>query len=215
MKQNRRKRKREALKVENTISLAIGQTLKPAIDSTKRTSTPLQGKVVAVSTVLDAASEADHKVENSYSAVISLCQKAGAQTTAQVHKKVFCVVATDSAAGYGTQTASQRVRKAWKRNITVARVEWLEKCIQERCLLPFTDEFVLQPSERQIEREELKKQQNFSNVSEKKPIAEADMELEERQLDLGCCCVCHETDDKTCEWCVDCTVNLAARELDK
>lgn len=196
-------------------NLARVHTPKPAIDSTKRTSTPLQGKVVAVSTVLDAASEADHKDEKSYAAVASLCQKAGAQTTAQVHKKVFCVVATDSAAGYGTQTASQRVRKAWKRNITVVRVEWLEKCIKERWLLPFTEEFLIHPSEKQIEREELKKEQKVSNDSDAKPTAEANIDYEERQLDLGCCCACHETDDKTCEWCLDCSVNTVARELDK
>jgi len=148
---------------------------------------PLHGKIVSVSAVVDSNTQWNYK------RVTALCEAAGAKCSSQVHKKVFCVVATVNAIDQETQ----RVRKAWKREIPVLRLEWLQSCLREQSLIPMEDYEVQPPG---VSR--------GKKVKESKPTQETEdamHTIEERKVDLGCCCVCHElqtTDD--CEWCVDC-----------
>lgn len=150
------------------------------------TKLPLTGKVIAVSTLTQGDSSVD-----SSSNIIALCKSAGAQYTAQVHRKVYCLVATPSA----VKGATQRVRKAWKRRIPVVAIDWLKQCIETGKLIP-VDDFRMED-------------QRTSKSSDTPAASDSNMDvvLEERTVELGCCCVCHETGATDCEWCTDCVVN--------
>lgn len=151
----------------------------------RSTKLPLAGKVIAVSTLTQGDSSAD-----SSGTIITLCKSAGAQYTAQVHRKVYCLVASSSA----VKGATQRVRKAWKRKIPVVSIDWIKQCAQTGKLLDM-DDFRMQ-------------EKKSSNTSAPVTSNNADVVLEERTVELGCCCVCHESDDMAdCEWCTDCVVN--------
>jgi len=193
---------------------------------------PLAGKLVAVSTLSDAAGasgggnddDENDKSRSSptsnttttttlttaenYNTIVALCQSAGAQCTGAVHKRVHCVVATDRAVAHATQ----RVRKAWKRGVVVVRVTWLHDCMTSGRCLPTTD-YVLSappPMKAKVPSGSSKKpKDDLDNVTEGCGLEEEEDFHESeyvQKVDLGCCCVCHETGDTNCQWCVDCTV---------
>jgi hypothetical protein len=152
------------------------------------TKQPLAGKVIAVSTL----TQGDSSVESS-GTVIELCKAAGAQYTAQVHRKVYCLVASSSA----VRGSTQRVRKAWRRRIPIVTIDWVKQCVETGKLLDM-DEF-------RIEEKPESKECDKAVASDS---SVADAVIEERTIELGCCCVCHELDDAmNCEWCTDCVVN--------
>lgn len=149
------------------------------------TKLPLTGKVIAVSTLTQGDSSID-----SSGTIIALCKSAGAQYTAQVHRKVYCLVASSSA----VKGATQRVRKAWKRRIPVVSIDWIKQCVETGKLQDMDD---FRMPEKPTSRD------TSAPVASKN----TDVVLEERIVELGCCCACHESDDiKDCEWCTDCVV---------
>ena len=154
----------------------------------RSTKLPLTGKVIAVSTLAQGDSSID-----SSGTIIALCKSAGAQYTAQVHRKVYCLVASSSA----VKGATQRVRKAWKRKIPVVSIDWIKQCAETGKLLDMED-FRMQEETRTSS-------DAFAPVSSNS----MDVVLEERIVELGCCCVCHESSDavKDCKWCTDCVVS--------
>ena len=157
---------------------------------------PLAGKLFSVSTLVQASS-ADEKTEN-YKSVVALCESGGAACTPQVHKKVFCVVATGSA----IQAATQRVRKAWKKGIPVVKLEWVKDCLVSGKLLAFGD-YRVSMGAAKPKSETSKK--DVSAPSKATNVADSPIDMTERTVALGCCCVCHETGETAnCEWCVDC-----------
>jgi hypothetical protein len=152
------------------------------------TKQPLAGKVIAVSTL----TQGDSSVESS-GTVIELCKAAGAQYTAQVHRKVYCLVASSSA----VRRATQRVRKARRRRIPIVTIDRVKQCVETGKLLDI-DEF----------RVEEKPESKGCDKAIASDSGVTDVVIEERTVELGCCCVCHESDDaKNCEWCTDCVVN--------
>ena len=173
--------------------------------SCNRSSTPtrkalsfLQGKLFAVSTLAEASSE---DCPEGYSQIVSLCRDLGAQTTGQVHRRVNAVIATRSAVEGNTQ----RVRKAWKKGIPVVSPNWIRECMKKGRSLdmgPYLQQEETRP-EKEAKRREAQRLE--------KDNAEAHTKEQEITIDLGCCCVCHETASgrTECEWCIDCTVNLA------
>lgn len=171
--------------------------------STKRVkrSFPLVGKIVAVSTL--SKSSVEDCPEN-FKNVMNLCKQAGADTTSQVHKRVMCVVATDSA----VDGLTQRVRKGWKKGIPVVRVAWVRHCMDKGSLQPF-DDFRVAPRS-------AKAQANSSKptaTDTKNESAPGKSEAWSAPIELGCCCLCHDTCKglTECDWCIDCSVNTAAK----
>lgn len=157
----------------------------------------LSGKQFSVSALLDNDKKSEEcdksssRDELSYNELVDICTKWGASCTSQVHKKVACVVATPNAIAQRTQ----RVRKGWRKNIPVVKVAWLLACIEERALIPYDDYRVEIPSDAACR---LKEKGN------EKPSIKPSF-IEERKLDLGCCCLCHETGETAkCKWCVNC-----------
>jgi hypothetical protein len=168
-------------------------------------SRPLAGKVIAVTTL--AESSAASCPEN-FSNVMNLCNEAGAKPSNQVHKKTFCLVASESAVAGETQ----RVRKAWKKGIPVVDVAWVRKCVEDACLRPF-GEFLVGPDSSKRKTKagkgvtKLAPKDRDASVTDD-PLREAGWS---KSVDLGCCCSCHETGVTDCEWCVECSVNTAAK----
>jgi hypothetical protein len=169
-------------------------------------SRPLAGKVIAVSTL--AESSAESSPEN-FSNVMNLCKEAGAKNSNQVHKKTFCLVASESAVAGETQ----RVRKAWKKGIPVVDVAWVRQCVEDGCLRPF-GEFLIgsDPSTRKRKVGKAVTEQDWvaSVKDDDNPLQEGGWS---EGVELGCCCSCHDTHTGVtdCEWCPECSVNTAAK----
>lgn len=176
---------------------------------------PLSGLLIAVSSAMMNSMEQKNHHEYTYNDIVNLCDTAGAKVTPQVHKKVSCVVATDSA----VSSKSQRVRKAWSKGIPVVRVQWLADCIQNKQRLPM-DQYHTKPNldhpkhcsvqsfDRQVHecdkkhsvKDTLLAALDASKLSESSYPAE-------RTMDLGCCCACHDSGATDCPWCVTCSAN--------
>jgi hypothetical protein len=170
-------------------------------------SRPLAGKVIAVTTLADSST--DSCPEN-FTNVMNLCKEAGAKPSNQVHKKTFCLVASESAVAGETQ----RVRKAWKKGIPVVDVAWVRLCVEDGSLRPF-GEFLVGPDSSKRKTKVGKgvtkpatKDRDTSVKDDADPLREAGWS---KSVDLGCCCSCHETGVTDCEWCVECSVNTAAK----
>jgi superfamily II DNA/RNA helicase len=169
-------------------------------------SRPLAGKVIAVTTL--AESSAASCPEN-FTNVMNLCKDAGAKPSNQVHKKTFCLVASESAVAGETQ----RVRKAWKKGIPVVDVAWVRKCVEDACLQPFGEFLVGADSSKRkttkVGKGVTKPASKDRDTSVKDdPLREAGWS---KSVDLGCCCSCHESGVTDCEWCVECSVNTATK----
>jgi hypothetical protein len=75
-------------------------------------------------------------------------------------------------------------------------------------LLPFEDTHLFvkpapksSPSSKEVGGVQKDACKSLGNKSEMSRAAE----VVEKKINLGCCCVCHETDGmEDCEWCVDC-----------
>lgn len=174
----------------------------PSSAQRQTSSSLLKGKLFAVSTLVEASSE---ESPEAYSQIISLCRDLGAQTTGQVHRRVTAVLATESAVAGNTQ----RVRKAWKKGILVVSPEWIQGCIRDGRLVDMGP-FILKPKEASESRSTKGLQ-----VSPKRSTLDLE-KIKERQVDLGCCCVCHESQDgrTDCSWCLDCSVNRQHNKRD-
>lgn len=167
---------------------------------------PLSGMTISVSTLSDKkkACSTDYNdteaAPNSYNEVCRSCRELGADVTDLVCKRVDVLVCSEAA----VRQATQRVRKAIKRNKPLVSITWLEHCRRQG---------------RKVDLEEyrLDKKANHSIRKREDRLVDEELILGGSELeavpdsgwsetkDLGCCCVCHEngtTDD--CPWCIDC-----------
>jgi hypothetical protein len=169
-------------------------------------SRPLAGKVIAVTTLADSSTAS---CPENFTNVMNLCKEAGAKPSNQVHKKTFCLVASESAVAGETQ----RVRKAWKKGIPVVDVAWVRSCVEDGSLRPF-GEFLVGPDSAK-RRTKVGKGVTKSAPKDRDASVNDDADLREagwsKSVDLGCCCSCHETGVTDCEWCVECSVNASAK----
>ena len=200
-KRNERKDSGAAPKEDDHVPPVSRSPTTRKVSSSSSSSLLLKGRLFAASTLVDASSE---ESPEAYSQIISLCKDLGAQTTGQVHKRVHAVIATESAVTGNTQ----RVRKAWKKGIPVISPDWIHACIKQGRSVEIGPYTHSQKEEEDPHKEEDRKR---AKVSTKSDTLTADSEKAlKRHVDLGCCCVCHETsvDGRTdCSWCVDCSVN--------
>ena len=217
---------------------------------------PLKGKTIAVSALKGSDDDDDEVSQDApisgstttssrrytYKTLRALCESLGANVTGQVHRRTDCVIATHTAAAAvdGTTTKqhhpTQRVRKAWKLQIPVVSVQWIEDCRTRRQCLPFeplylwleeswsiqqqtrarppkrrrTDDDDDEEEEAVSAVQQKQKQRNGQNNKDKKPKATHVGVALEKKLDLGCCCLCHDDDSdlqtSECPWCVNCSV---------
>jgi BRCA1 C Terminus (BRCT) domain len=181
---------------------AKDEAQKPPIPS----SSLFAGMTVAISTLVKDDDD-DHHAATSYQKVAELARSHGAKVSGQVHSKVHCVLCTPAA----LEQATQRVRKAKKKQIPLVDGQWLYECIQQAKKIPW-DKFLwkypeddprISPPEPIVVNSgtipETKEEEDLPDTGWTEPV------------DVGCCCVCHENGDTDCEWCVSCSVNTAAK----
>lgn len=169
----------------------------PTKKSQKR---PFNGLVVSISTSNDSRNS---DTEITYSSVAQICKELGAEVLGQVGKRVQYMICTKSA----VQQATQRVRKAFKKNIPIVDVSWLEECRVQQKRVDISDykwdkeaEKAIQA--RQIQNEALESTNNVDEVPQDE-IPPDDAGWTDA-VTLGCCCVCHENQAETdCRWCKD------------
>lgn len=160
----------------------------------------LQGKVLAVSALnMEKGSN-----EDTYASLKALVEGHGGSVTGQVHKRVHCVVASQSA----IQGKSQRVRKAWTKGIPLVTSAWLHQCIAERRVVAFNDYLVSQPDWQATGAKQLSPSTEETTEGTLRRPKEATEEVTPITLSLGCCCICHEEGHSDCPWCADCSVNV-------
>jgi hypothetical protein len=175
---------------------------------------PLQGKLFAVTTLVEASTD---ESPEGYSQLIELCKKCGAKTTGQVHKRVDAVIAAQSAVKGGTQ----RVRKAWKKGIPVVDPSWIRECLNQGKALemgPYT-QGPLKVDSAARKKAPSSKSGDPKGGDKSGKDGESVLEKEDEGLsvtiDLGCCCLCHDTTSgrTDCAWCIDCSVNRAFADV--
>lgn len=235
-KKNRKRRRAKAsgLKSEKGRGADGSSTASAGNDATvdtkikKRKSNPLNGLILAISTLESKAKASDSKdgtttSENtSYKDVSSLCESLGASTTAQVHNRVFAVICNKSTVSQSTQ----RVRKALKKHILIIDVEWVFRCKregvrvdhQEYSLTTLAKEVV--EKRQQVAMEASQEENNFKCVdvqdeSDEEALMKTDVGWSE-PVCLDCCCVCHDDDRDDCKWCYgDTKCNVVLMKLSK
>ena len=203
-RKSQKKKRKSGGKNDQTNSLEKGDSK----GSKRQRGNPLNGMTVSVST-LEEKGQSRSEAGMSFKEVSQACRDLGAAVSNQICKRVHVLICTRSA----VEHATQRVRKAFKKNIPLVDSAWLKKCQLERARIDF------EPY--RLEKEATKSIDNYSKALEKSDdkkrsrSTDIDKEEEDEELpdrgwsepaDLGCCCVCHEqgtTDD--CEWCVNCT----------
>ena len=214
----RRKRKRSYASETSLDEFQVSKSL---------SKTPLHGMLLAVTTRTTGSKADDDIGEHTTTAEISftqlrdLCLTAGANVSSQVHKKVHAVIASPEAVA---TPATQRVRKAWKLGIPVLQITWLQHCIQNQQLLsmdahsfpqqsphvngPTLSSNSLQQDPECSRKKKLKLQPDKGHESSAAVTKEV-------HIDLGCCCICHDSVAEgvvtDCAWCVDCSVNQQYR----
>ena len=142
----------------------------------------------------------------------------GATISPQVHKKVHYLIATDSA----IKNLTQRVRQAYKRNVDIVNVNWIDECIKntKKCSRVDVESYICNELVKTLidEKEREKKKQNTSNGEDDgntSDIPAEDNNGWSTPIELDCCCVCHENGDDNCPWCTgpENTCNLTLARL--
>jgi len=143
----------------------------------------------------------------------------GATISPQVHKKVHYLIATDSA----IQNLTQRVRQAYKRNVDIVNVNWIDECIKnttKKCSRVDVEAYIcnelvktlIDEKEREKEKQKTSDGGDDGNTSD---IPAEDTNGWSTPIELDCCCVCHENGDDNCPWCTgpENTCNLTLARL--
>jgi len=145
----------------------------------------------------------------------------GATISPQVHKKVHYLIATDSA----IQNLTQRVRQAYKRNVDIVNVNWIDECIKKnttkKCSRVDVEIYLCNELVETLidekEREKKKQNSNREDDGNTSDIPAEDTNGWSTPIELDCCCVCHENGDDNCPWCTgpENTCNLTLARLAK
>jgi len=184
---------------------------------------PLSGILVSISTSAgkEPASGAPGgaAAADNYKGISELCRRLGARTTGQVHRKVDCVLASKTAVDGDTQ----RVRKARKKGVPVVDIEWLRNFDggATTTYIPF-DAYVIAADDKKPTASIIASNQtNLKQCATSEAAAAAaaaaasavpvpsEIAGWSEAVDLGCCCVCHESGapiEDDCPWCVECSV---------
>jgi hypothetical protein len=200
------KRKREN-KEESSTENGTGVDAPARTSPKQKRGNPLNGLIVAIST-LEVKGQAHSEADVSYKSVAQSCRDAGAQVSGQVHKRVTCLVCTRTA----VQHATQRVRKAYKKNLPLVDVGWVAQCQMENRRVEFGPYRLDEEAKKVIDKlnQVIETAAKQGEKGAKASLLEQEIVPESgwsEPVELGCCCVCHENGAAdSCEWCVDCKV---------
>ena len=147
---------------------------------------------------------------NNYKTLKHILQSHGVAISSQVHKRVHYLIVTDAAVQYLTQ----RVRQAYKRNVTIVYISWIQECIRLGKLVN-VDTHVCNDVVESLINE--KKAINGSTDKAVVVAAAAASKTTENTnatrwsspILLDCCCACHDENNGddghnnyNCPWCV-------------
>lgn len=145
----------------------------------------------------------------------------GATISPQVHKKVHYLIATDSA----IQNLTQRVRQAYKRNVDVVNIEWIDECIKNKKSRVEVESYIcnelvktlINEKEREKKKQNQQQKTNGEDDENTSGIPTEDAAGWSEPIQLDCCCVCHENGDDNCPWCTgpENTCNLTLARMAK
>ena len=195
----------------------------------RRSSMLFHGLTIAISTL---ESKQDNEVDDkgttlssnddfyNYKTLKHTLQSHGATIASQVHKRVHYLIVTNTAVQYLTQ----RVRQAYKRNVTIVHVSWVQECITMGKIVDITNSKHLCNDEVAcLVNEKIDNKTGNNNiaqvaaavVSKKKkatmmssPITDNTTTGWSTPILLDCCCACHDVNDgddddnNNCPWCV-------------
>jgi len=165
---------------------------------------PLAGVTISVSTLSDNTKSSTETTSNSYNDVCKLCRELGADVIELVCKRVNVLVCSEAA----VRQATQRVRKAIKRNKPLVSVTWLEQCRKLGRKVDFEEYRLDKKAKDAIQNRMDRLRTEENNFDEDNFEAIPDSGWSEPK-DLGCCCVCHENGTTAdCPWCVNCPLNV-------
>jgi len=136
---------------------------------------------------------------NSYNEVCRSCKELGANVIDLVCKRVTILVCTEAA----VKQATQRVRKAIKKNKPLVSVTWLEECQKQGRKVDFEEYRLDKKANDAIQnRENRLRSAEDALLEEFEAIPDSGWS---EPKELGCCCVCHENGTTAdCPWCADC-----------
>eukprot|EP00051_Salpingoeca_urceolata_P031915 m.495853 g.495853 ORF g.495853 m.495853 type:complete len:235 (-) comp45870_c0_seq1:75-779(-) len=185
---------------------------------------PLHGVVVALSAsqfaqpqkdaAQDSGCPAVTKEDMTYAELKKLAGRAGAMLSGTVHRNVDCLVATATA----VRRSTQRVRKAAKFGVCVVTPGYLEACCTgNKRLDPALFAPAAKPAATKRPRVEPNVEGNEQKELEERAGTGADTDMpvvdnaairipepyEEKVLELGCCCSCHDSGETSCDWCIE------------
>lgn len=135
----------------------------------------------------------------------------GATISPQIHKRVHYLICSNNA----IQNITRPVRQAYKRNVDIVNVDWVNKCVTMNTRVNADDYICNDLVGKLIDEKEKEKNLPESGIDDGyKSDALPDEETTgwSTPIQLDCCCVCHENGDFKCPWCTgeqSCNLTLA------
>jgi hypothetical protein len=205
---NRRKRRKPSSEKDPAVAhhqqqkeTSSDTTSRPSKKRRKRNKNPLNGMIVAVST-LDVKGQSHTDSQSSYKAVSDQCQNLGATITGQLHRRVSCLVCNQTA----VQNATQRVRKAIKKKVPIVDAAWIRQCKKEEKLVDMEPFRLDDVAVKVIESRKVKGSEVSVVAEDSTGVDDVPDSAWSEPASLGCCCVCHENGDDDCPWCTNCSM---------
>ncbi|GBG31610.1 Poly ADP-ribose polymerase 1 [Hondaea fermentalgiana] len=150
----------------------------------------------------------------------TLIEDAGGKMSGILHKRVFALVASERA----VRRRSQKVRKAVKFNVPVVSEAFLTACAEAKACVavdPYLREVPeAEPTsasdntdtkkdkkskkskkDKKSKKSKKSKADDFEVIEDGSDSAETTAIAPVLEVDLGCCCSCHDEGKPSCEWC--------------
>jgi hypothetical protein len=143
---------------------------------------------------------------NNYKTLKHILQSHGAAIASQIHKRVHYLLVTDTAVQYLTQ----RVRQAYKRNVTILYVSWIQECITLGKIVDTTNHLCNDVVACLVNEKKAIKGSNDEAVVATTLPTDSNTIGWSTPILLDCCCACHDENDgddddnnnNNCPWCI-------------
>ena len=147
---------------------------------------------------------------HNYKTLKHILQSCGATIASQVHKRVHYLIVTDTAVQYLTQ----RARQAYKRNVTIVYISWIQECIRLGKLVNVDTHVCNDVVESLInEKKAITGSTDKAVVAAAAAASKTTLNTNTTRWSspilLDCCCACHDENNgddghnnNNCPWCV-------------
>jgi hypothetical protein len=155
---------------------------------------------------------------HSYNSVKSMIEELGGKICNTVHKKVDFIISSDIA----VKNATQKIRKAYKFDIPVLKIDYIEYCYKNKSVPKEISRYVY-PDITDIVEEH---RRNAESIADSQPDNERRAKKRKRKardisdndiattttykpprlcaenITFECSCICHDQGKKSCDWCI-------------